>query len=157
MTLGTFTDLATLAGALSLAVERGIVVLKTIMPTWLADQRGGEAVTRSSAEEYWRRIGVLLLAFLLGTATAAWVANWTLTIRVGEGSVSVFLLGLMSCGGSAFWAQAVAYASAAKDVQTLTRAASQRAFDTAVADREPSGLSVPPGKIPSLAALPPVR
>lgn len=120
MALDGLSAVAAAALAGSLATERLVVVVKTLIP-WLAAPAQDVALTFGSREQA-RRLAVNAIAIAAGLTTAWLIAGDAATgprvIAVAEGLRLPWpVFGLMISGGSAFWTSIVAYASAAKDLQ----------------------------------------
>ncbi|MHB8837530.1 MAG: hypothetical protein ACYC7F_01100 [Gemmatimonadaceae bacterium] len=117
-TLGTLASLA-LAG--SLAVERLVTIVKSLIPSLSEAVRPGWGESDARADKD-RRLRVLLVTIFASQLTAFVVASgdgaYGGTVKVGPTLEIPFpLFGLLISGGSAFWTSIIAYASALKDVQ----------------------------------------
>jgi hypothetical protein len=124
-----FKDISTLIAlilAVSLASERLVTMLKTLMPEWLADEKKTSTQEVDLVADRWRRFVVIIMAFL-----AAWLTATFLTkgyaplgevVIEGQGHINTLLLGLLASGGSAFWSSILGYSKAVKDIKVQTRA-----------------------------------
>jgi hypothetical protein len=120
---------ATILGV-SLATERLVTILKSAVP-WLGDEHRNAAGQPNAADDRWRRLAVHAVAFGAAWLTAAFLvtpAGFDLMgqVPVGPSSaqhVPVPLVGLLASGGSAFWANVIAYAGAVKDISADKRTA----------------------------------
>lgn len=155
--------------AVSLATERAIVVLKTLIPP-LRDEGGPTdrflRVGRSPGlvklprgarkvpgvhvnTDTLRRVGVLALSILVAWLTAALLADpasagyghrfWSGTVSIGGRSLPVLLVAFLASGGSAFWAQVLGYASAVKDARQTINRSNRKAGAGAVVRQAPPG------------------
>jgi hypothetical protein len=127
MQLDSISDFAPLALAGSLAMERLVVIAKTMFP-WLAKPVVAEPGESEYDVDQRRRLAVLSItmtaslatAWLIGQERSVWYMR---TISVGpDSSINWLLFGLMISGGSALWTSIVSFASAAKDVRKLEKA-----------------------------------
>jgi hypothetical protein len=124
--------------SISLATERLVVAVKTTSPTWFADEKKTAANETDRIADRWRRIRVLLTAFIVAFALATLIADQPITglgfldglpfwasYGAGEngGKIATPLLALLASGGSAFWTSVVGFVSAARDVRVQQRAA----------------------------------
>lgn len=126
MVIEGFSAFAATVLAVSLATERLVAFAKAAAPRWLADEKKTEASEVDLLGDSWRRIRVNLVALV-----SAWIASASLpeqgfaplgSVLFGGGTaIPVPLLALLSMGGSAFWANIVGYASAAKDIRMQER------------------------------------
>ncbi|MCO4098409.1 MAG: hypothetical protein HEQ38_03210 [Gemmatimonas sp.] len=127
MQLDSLSDFAPLALAGSLAMERLVVIAKTMFP-WLAKPVVAEPGESEYDVDQRRRLAVLGITMTASLVTAWLVgdrqSNWYMrTIAVGPGrTINWLIFGLMISGGSAFWTSIVSFASAAKDVRRLEKA-----------------------------------
>ncbi len=129
MPLDNLSDLSAVLFAISLATERLVVIVKTIFPK-LGEERPPEPGESADEADRARRLSVLGVAYLCSLGTAWLVADgWTLEYGAGKRAISIFGVALLASGGSAFWAQVVGFASAAKDVRKMER---QRLHDEVV-------------------------
>lgn len=130
---------ATLAVLLvaSLATERLVAVLKTAFPRLLAGERRTETREVDPVADRPRRLMVQGAAFAAawlvvavmaaGDGGPAW-ASFLHPVRAGEMPIPAPVAALLASGGSAFWAQVVQWAGAAKDRAVTRRAAEGLAF-----------------------------
>lgn len=129
MPLDNLSDLSAVLLAISLATERLVVIAKTIFPK-LGEERPPQPGVSADEADRMRRLSVLGVAYFCALATAWLVAvGWTLEYGAGRREISIFGVALLASGGSAFWAQVVGFASAAKDVRKMER---QRMHDEVV-------------------------
>ena len=109
-------SLITLIMAISLAGERLVTLLKTMIP-WLADDPNAQ---KSSTErpEIWRKSVVMLLAFFSCWLTAELVKESVEASAKSEFSkLPAVFLGLLASGGSAFWTSLLGYTKAVRDIK----------------------------------------
>ena len=117
MPLDNFSELSTFLAAMSLATERLVVIVKTIFPGLSAKSPAKPGQSDDEADRV-RRLIVLGVAYVCALATGWIVADgWTIEFGTHGRSISIFGVALLACGGSAFWAQVVSFASAAKDAR----------------------------------------
>lgn len=120
MPLDNFSELSTFLAAISLATERLVVIVKTAFP-WLGAKSAAKPGQSEDEADRGRRLIVLGVAYLCALATGWIVADgWTIEFGSQGRSISIFGVALLACGGSAFWAQMVGFASAAKDARQYT-------------------------------------
>ena len=118
MPLDNLSELSTLLAAVSLATERLVVIVKTVFPRLATPTAATAAGVSEDEADRLRRLAVLLVAYLCALGTAWIVADgWSIEYGAHNRSVSIFGVALLACGGSAFWAQVVSFASAAKDAR----------------------------------------
>ena len=118
MPLDNLSEFSTLLAAISLATERLVVIVKTIFPRLGAARPGAPTGVSDDEADRWRRLSVLGVAYLCALVTVWIIADgWTIEYGRNNRSVSIFGVALLACGGSAFWAQIVSFASAAKDAR----------------------------------------
>ena len=134
---------ATLAG--SLAMERLVVIFKTMFP-WLAEAKvalPGESEIRIDQR---RRLSVLAITVIASLITAYFIADssmgWDRVVVIGGQRLWFPIFGLMISGGSAFWSSIVGFASAAKDVRTQEKL--QVNAETIAVDRAVTGTTRAP-------------
>ena len=150
MPLDNLSELSTFLAAISLATERLVVIVKTIFPR-LGVKSGASAAESEDEADRSRRLMVLGVAYVCALATAWIVAgSWAVEYGSHGRSVSIFGVALLACGGSAFWAQVVSFASAAKDARQYE----SRRIREQVAPA-PTVVHAPPGGAPThIPALP---
>jgi len=116
MNITDITKLIALVLAISIAGERLVTFLKTIIPP-LADPSPNDPVQESTT----KKIVLMLLSFLACWITACFLHGKFLVdpIDIGGsiGKVSVYLLGLMAMGGSAFWRGILGYTKAVQQIK----------------------------------------
>ena len=108
--------------AISLAGERIVAIVKTMMPGWFADPAAAasDAPAPSPTADRGRRLRVQAVAFVAcWAATASLTENFALlgTIPLDGLKLPTALVGLLAMGGSAFWAQVLGISSALKDLK----------------------------------------
>lgn len=137
--------LTSLVLAISLSTERLVVLAKTIAPTWLTDEKKTAANETDRIGDRWRRIRVLLVAFLVAFIAATLIADiptqpfwifkngfpfWASYGGSDGGRMPTPLLALLASGGSAFWTGVVGFVSASRDVRIQQKAAEGLEFRT---------------------------
>lgn len=126
MPLDNLSDLSALLAAVSLATERLVVIVKTMLPQLSAERIPAPGQSPDEADRG-RRLTVIGVAYVCALATSVLVADgWQFTYGDGTRAVSVFAVALLASGGSAFWTQVMSFASAAKDVRQYERRRLQR-------------------------------
>lgn len=118
--------LSTLLLSISLATERFVAILKTIIPALAGSE------TEKDAEKDRGRILLVQLVSFFG----AWITTSFLSeggfnpfgnIVILEGhSWPVYFVAFLSTGGSAFWSSVLGYAKATKDIRQQERAMNRR-------------------------------
>lgn len=107
--------------AISLAGERIVTIVKTMLPKWFAEPSATPGTPPPSIkEDQGRRLRVQAVAF-----GACWLAAASLTpnfnffgeVERGGLSLAAPLVGLLAMGGSAFWTQVLGISSALKDLK----------------------------------------
>jgi hypothetical protein len=133
-----FSKVAAALLAISLATERLVAVVKTLLPSWFAVEQKTEAKEVDLERDKWRRFRVQLVAFgaaWLTTAllvTGGWPPDFFGDLTVGpDTEVAAWLVGFLATGGSAFWAQVVGYTGGLKDITQTRKATESLAFDAA--------------------------
>lgn len=122
MTIDDLAALATVLLAMSLASERLVTIVKTLFPTWLAEEKTVDTQEVDPLQDKWRRFAVQMIAFVAAWITSAFLAKGDLFdlfgyVEFGKKSLPVFVLGMLSSGGSAFWNYVLGYSKALKDAQ----------------------------------------
>ncbi len=126
MSIDALFSIVALLLSISLAGERLVTFLKTIVP-WLAIEKKDSA-GRADPKEDWKRSGMVqLLSFLASWVTAAFLAEGGFdlvgVLKVGSGtnatSIPILVVGLLSSGGSAFWSGVLGWVKAVKDTRTV--------------------------------------
>jgi len=133
MQIDQLSELAALLLAVSLATERGVVVLKTIAPRHLALERTPRKDDQLVEEaDRWRRLGILGIAYLIAYAVGLLLADQRTAFVFGSvkygaagESLPVWLLALLASGGSALWTNVVGLTSVLKDLKRGERAATR--------------------------------
>lgn len=130
-------DLSSLTAAIltiSFATERLITAIKTAAPTWFAEEKRTAAQETDLIADRFRRFRVLGAAYLASWTSAALFADggfdylgW-IGFGASNNHLPVFLLGLLATGGSAFWANAIGYLGAAKDIRLQQKASDGLSF-----------------------------
>lgn len=121
MPLDNLSELSTFIGALSLATERLVVIIKTLFPT-LGVERPPQVGKTNDESDRLRRLSVLGVAYACALVTGWLIADgWTVSYGTQGRELAVPFVALLATGGSAFWAQVVSFASAAKDVRQYER------------------------------------
>lgn len=117
--------------AVSIATERLVAFVKTLIP-WLAKESVTSNGLVNQAQERWRLLVLQLLAFLCAFITTALLNEFTFApICMGDAKDNcwpVWLIALLSSGGSAFWSNLLGYANAVKDVKKQERAQQRMAL-----------------------------
>jgi len=123
--------------AVSLATERLVAVVKTVLPEWFADEKKTDAKEVDLRADRWRRVRVQAVAFGGAWMTASLLAGdqnrtpllepWAL-VTAGTIQIPAPIVALLASGGSAFWAQLVGYAGAVKDIAVTQKAAMSLEF-----------------------------
>ena len=109
--------------AISMAGERIVAIVKTMMPGWFADPADAapDAPAPSPTADRGRRLRVQAVAFV-----ACWVAAASLmpggfdllgTLQMDALALPTAVVGLLAMGGSAFWTQVLGISSALKDLK----------------------------------------
>jgi hypothetical protein len=132
MTLESLSSLLALILAISLASERLVTIVKTALP-WL--NTPARTVTGEEDDEADRPRRLLLQLLALA---GAWVTSWLVAtgdaLQVSDlllgkvpytdgKSLPVWLVAVLGSGGSAFWAQILAYTRAAREIRQQDAAA----------------------------------
>jgi len=107
MNTTALTQLVTLILAISIAGERLVTFLKTLIP-WLASPP--PSATAAIKDDIARQVTVMIIAFL-----ACWL---TAEIAGVDTIIKPPILGLLASGGSAFWTNILSYVKGAKDIKT---------------------------------------
>jgi hypothetical protein len=128
-----FTEIAAIVLGVSLANDRILEMLKTIIP-WLTVQKSStEDNGEVSLEEMLRRLLIQIISFASGWVSAGIVAakdnafmDLGGDIPIGDKmQVPVVIVGILSSAGSTFWTQIVSYSKALKD-EKKSEAADER-------------------------------
>ena len=139
--------------AVSLASERFVALFKNL-PFALASEsdelhesRRRTSMRKKPPSEDRRRLEVMAVAFIGAWVTTALIStvpadtDWYVHIFAGRITVGahdwpILMLAFLASGGSAFWAQAVAFTSAAKDARRVALATQKREEEVASAAPE---------------------
>lgn len=119
MDITQITQLISLVLAVSLASERLVTLLKTLIP-WLVGPPAGTA----DVPEKWRQVTVMLITFVIAWLTASFLKGrfnpWESIILKTDSDVHLpfWFIGFLASGGSAFWASLLGYTSAVKNLRT---------------------------------------
>lgn len=123
MSIDDLTGLITVILAISLASERLVTFLKTLIPQ-LADKAPGQVQVPQS--DYIRQVIVMLLAFLSCWLTSSFLITDCksflclkdpIDLKGSSLDIPVYLMALLASGGSAFWASLLGYTKAVKDIK----------------------------------------
>lgn len=119
---------------ISLATERLVVVLKTVFPRWLADEKTTATGETDLVGDRGRRLWVQVLALAAAWATAGFLTtsggfNPIGEVDLGTVTAPVWVVALLASGGSAFWAQVLGYTSAVKDIANARKVATTGGHD----------------------------
>lgn len=106
MNTTNLTQLVTLILATSVAGERLVTFLKTLIP-WLASPPPSTTPIKNDIA---RQVTVMIIAFL-----ACWL---TAEIANVDSILKPPILGLLASGGSAFWTSILGYVKGIKDIKT---------------------------------------
>lgn len=153
MNIDVLTTFVTVVLGVSLASERLVTMLKSLMPSLLADEKKTPAQEVDLIADKWRRVVLQVLAFVASWATAAFLADkgadparipaWGWQLFHGDVSVGpalsplhvpVPVMGLLASGGSAFWNNILGYSKAAKDTKQVQKASSTLAYHVQATD-----------------------
>lgn len=137
MSLTDFSIIASMLLAISLATERAVAIVKTVLPSWFAEEKKTAVKEVDLIGDRPRRLRVQAVALAAAWATASFLAvnksgaaGWDPfgSVALGNIRLPAVLVGLLASGGSAFWAQVVAYSSSMKDVATTRKASTSLAL-----------------------------
>lgn len=132
--LPTLSALAATLLAISLATERAVAILKTLLPEMFEAEKKTDAKEVDLPADRWRRLAVQAIAYLAAWATSAFLVrgmSWWDGLTQGsvlDTGLPSALVALLASGGSAFWAQVVGYTSALKDATVARRATESLRF-----------------------------
>ena len=177
----TLGELAGILLAVSLASERGIVLVKTMIPwlgsdtdttsssptlldiAWMPVRRwrlsewiASKVVMTDLQVEQVRRLIVMIIGFAFAYLTVGLVVgdfDPAADVTLAGQQWPLIAIAFLATGGSAFWAQVVGYASALKDVRRLQRSALES--DVATSDPSPVTGSLPQRAVAHLRRLHP--
>jgi hypothetical protein len=124
MDITTLTKLVSIILAISLASERLVTLIKTLIPALAspAAVAGAPTPTVVTNWEKWRQVIVMLIALV-----ACWVSatllnsgfhpfgDYKVTPDIG---IPVWIIGVLASAGSAFWTSILGYTRAVKDIST---------------------------------------
>jgi hypothetical protein len=122
--MDTLESVIPLLLAISLASERLVTIIKTMIP-WLAKETKTQAMEENLEGDRARRLIVQAIAIgtswlTVGLSFSHW-KPWD-TVSVGGSSYAVIALALLGSGGSALWNNLLGYTKAVKDVRTVEKA-----------------------------------
>lgn len=122
--LDSLSTLVPVLVAISLASERLIAILKSLIPA-LKDERKTAAGEVDLQADRGRQLTVQAVALATSYVTVALAfSKWspTYSVPIGGNNYSVAALALLGSGGSAFWNNVFGYTKAVKDVRTAQKA-----------------------------------
>ena len=122
--LGSMQVVVAFLLALSLASERLVTIAKTAFP-WLGDEKVDPQQQPDPRADRTRRLTVQALAFGACYLTAAVTTEtrWPADVsKIGDYSMPLWGIALLTSGGSAFWSSILGYTKAAKDAQQTLQA-----------------------------------
>ena len=127
------TEIIAFILGVSLASERLIELIKTLFPGLAYQHSLSDENTENLTSEKSRRIVIQLISVACGYVSAAILGDtWTGNYTFDNGTeINVFVLGVLSSGGSVFWTQILGYSKALKDLKKL-EARSQGSLDARV-------------------------
>ncbi len=122
MDISIIMKLVSIILAISLASERLVTFIKTLVPA--LNTPDPAPVPPYSTQEKTRRFAVMILAFLTGWGAAILMgkdADPFGKLNVGSDALPIwipyFIIGLMASGGSAFWAKILEYIKAVNEIK----------------------------------------
>ncbi|RWY50086.1 hypothetical protein [Mucilaginibacter gilvus] len=123
MDISIISKLVSIILAISLASERLVTFIKTLVPPLNTPEP--PPVPPFSTQEKTRRFIVMILAFLTGWLAAKLMGTeegfFSGRLNVGTEALPIwipyFIIGLMASGGSAFWAKILEYIKAVNDIK----------------------------------------
>lgn len=135
--------------AISLAGERIVAIVKTMMPGWFAEPAAvaPDAPRPSITADRGRRLRVQGVAF-----ASCWLAAASLgadgfaflgSLDMGGLALPTALVGLLAMGGSAFWAQLLGISSALKDLKSAEASSARAAATVAQAQAQQAPAPAP--------------
>ncbi|MCD8739835.1 hypothetical protein LT679_04410 [Mucilaginibacter roseus] len=128
--MNALTELITLVLAISLAGERLVAFIKTLIP-WLAGNPNVN-LPSNSKEEAVRKVTVMVIAF-----GCCWLTAYLVKQNAENDELTnmpdVFL-GLLASGGSAFWTTMLGYTKAVRDIRIQQKQQEQVATENVVAN-----------------------
>jgi hypothetical protein len=117
-------SLSTYLLAISLATERLVALIKTIIPPLGKEPLHASGLIDEKKERI-RTIFLQLIAFGCAYVTVyLWTGDAQQIPMLGEGEPQwpTWLVAALSCGGSTFWSNILGYANAVKDIKKQQRA-----------------------------------
>jgi hypothetical protein len=137
--------LSTLIGlvlAISLASERLVAIIQTLLPNLLPIEKTLETEEKNLLASKWRQILLMLFTFV-----SCWATSTLLTENFDPfGSIvissetklklPVVIMGLLSSGGSAFWNHLLGYTKEVKEIIMLTKAKKTLRFQQQLREHE---------------------
>jgi len=116
--------------AISLATERLVTIVKTVLP-FLAVEQKNDAQEVNLSKDLWRRLTVQAVGIAGSYVTVGLLfSQWGLadTVEVAHVKYRVIVLAVLGSGGSAFWSSLLGYTRALKDAKVVERAATSMEF-----------------------------
>ena len=131
MSIIDLSALVALLLSISLAAERLVAVVKSLIP-WLAVEPIKNPAVADTSPDRWRQLLLQILMFLAGWVTSAFLCGprfdlfGSVTLSSsGSLSLPAIVMGLLSSGGSAFWTSLLGYTKAVQEGRT-TRSLKER-------------------------------
>jgi hypothetical protein len=130
------TALITIVLAVSLATDRLVTLIKSLIPQLADDPPVNPLVEENEQWKYWRKIAVQVIAFLAAWLTCSFLADkescdFIQCITISDDfKLPVVVVALLSMGGSAFWSDLLGWAKAVKDIKKMERAKEQARFSS---------------------------
>jgi len=115
--LQDITKLVTLILGISVAGDRLVTIIKSILP-WLPAPAGTAAAVPVTNTDIIKKVSLIVISFLCCLGTTELLYN-TGNMPPTWGQVTLCFIALMASGGSAFWTNLLGYFSALKDVSNL--------------------------------------
>ncbi len=124
------TEIIAFILGVSLASERLIELFKTLFPALAYQHSLTDENSENLTSEKSRRIVIQLISVLCGYLSVGLIyGEWSGSHQFPGGqNINVFLLAILSSGGSVFWTQILGYSKALKDLKKL-EARSQGSLD----------------------------
>lgn len=128
-----FSSLVAILIAISLATERLVTILKTSWPKTFGEERVDLNGVVDPVMDRNRRLLVQFFTFLFSYITCTFLteggADPTGDIKVGTGDgalrIPVYVMAILSMGGSAFWNNILGYTKAVKDIRITDNISTQ--------------------------------
>jgi hypothetical protein len=125
MSINDLGALVTVLLSISLAAERLVAIIQTLFP-WLALEKKNEAQGTDLKQDRWRHFTLQVIMFLSAWTTSGFLSDGGFNLLgffkfasiSGAPSIPIFVLGVLSSGGSAFWSSILGYTKAVKDIRT---------------------------------------